>query len=52
MELAPIDLADLDALTELWTVGHIQGHKGHVPDALMKLRTHASFRERRAAHSG
>jgi len=44
LRLATAD--DSDAIAELWHVGWADGHRGHVPDALLAHRTLEQFRRR------
>lgn len=50
MRCAPLTDEDLDAVADLWTRGWVDGHLGHVPDALVKLRNFESFRSRLQDH--
>jgi GNAT superfamily N-acetyltransferase len=40
--------ADASAVAEIWHAGWLDGHLAHVPEALVAVRTEASFRERAA----
>jgi ribosomal protein S18 acetylase RimI-like enzyme len=44
--LRPATPDDVDAIATLWHSGWIDGHLGHVPDALQEYRRLADFRER------
>jgi hypothetical protein len=46
--LRPAAAADVPAIARIWREGWVDGHQGHVPDALVAERTPASF-DRRAA---
>src|SRR3954471_24860169 len=41
--LRPADPADAEAVAEIWRDGWRDGHLGHVPDALVAVRTPESF---------
>jgi ribosomal protein S18 acetylase RimI-like enzyme len=43
---------DLDAVAAIWFAGWRDGHAGHTPEELLRVRTEASFRERAAARLG
>ncbi|MCK9795912.1 GNAT family N-acetyltransferase [Isoptericola sp. 4D.3] len=45
-ELRPATAADADAVAHIWREGWADAHLGHVPDALVAVRTPASFAER------
>ena len=47
-ELRPATMADVDAVASIWHDGWRDGHLGHVPAALLAIRTPESFRERAA----
>ena len=49
MELRPAQDEDVAAVAEIWHDGWRDGHLGHVPHALLAVRTPKSFRERAAA---
>ena len=42
----PIHSDDIAPLVALWHAGWIEAHAAHVPEALTRLRTQASFKER------
>jgi GNAT superfamily N-acetyltransferase len=44
--LRPATAADAGAVAEIWFHGWRDGHLGHVPDALLAVRTEESFGER------
>jgi GNAT superfamily N-acetyltransferase len=44
--------ADADAIAEIWRVGWHDGHRGLLPDELVRVRTDESFRERAQARIG
>ncbi len=44
--LRPMDAADVEPLTDLWTQGWRDGHAGIVPDGLYSFRTREQFRDR------
>lgn len=46
MELRPATAADALDVARIWETGWRDGHLGNVPDALVALRTPASFRTR------
>jgi ribosomal protein S18 acetylase RimI-like enzyme len=43
---------DLEAVAAIWFAGWHDGHAGHSPEELTRVRTEASFRERTAARLG
>jgi L-amino acid N-acyltransferase YncA len=46
VRLRPATAADLAAVIRIWREGWVDGHEGHVPEALAAERTPASFDER------
>jgi GNAT superfamily N-acetyltransferase len=48
--LRPAVAADAPAVARIWHAGWADGHLGHVPDALIAIRTEASFHDRAADH--
>ncbi len=44
--LRPATMNDVDAIAEVWHRGWIDGHLGHVPEALLPHRTLEHFRRR------
>ena len=42
--------ADAQAVSEIWHAGWPDGHRGHVPEELVAVRTKESFRMRAAEH--
>src|SRR5262245_59116028 len=46
MTLRPAVPDDAEAIAEIWHLGWRDGHLGNVPDALVAVRTRASFDER------
>jgi ribosomal protein S18 acetylase RimI-like enzyme len=44
--------ADAPAIAEIWYHGWRDGHLGHVPDALLQVRTRESFSERASERVG
>ncbi|GAA1828647.1 hypothetical protein GCM10009682_54560 [Luedemannella flava] len=46
MQLRPARAGDTDAVAAIWMSGWRDGHLGHVPDALVAIRTDESFRTR------
>jgi ribosomal protein S18 acetylase RimI-like enzyme len=46
VDLGPATPADLPAIAELWHRGWLDGHLGHVPDALLPHRRPEDFRQR------
>lgn len=50
--LRPVDDADIEAATDLWTRAWQVGHDGLVPEALLRLRTRDSFHARILAARG
>jgi ribosomal protein S18 acetylase RimI-like enzyme len=46
VRLRPAAAADLAAIARIWREGWVDGHEGHVPEALAAERTPASFDER------
>lgn len=49
MELRPAEDDDVAAVAEIWHAGWRDAHLGHVPHALLAVRTPKTFRERAAA---
>ena len=49
MELRSAVDEDAAAVADIWQAGWRDGHLGHVPDALLAIRTPESFRQRAAA---
>jgi GNAT superfamily N-acetyltransferase len=49
-ELRPATDADAEAVAEVWCTGWREAHLGHLPDALVAVRTPESFRTRAAQH--
>ena len=43
---------DLEAVAAIWFAGWHDGHDGHTPQELTRVRTEASFRDRAAARLG
>lgn len=52
MTIRPAEAADAPAVAEIWHEGWRDGHLGHVPDALVAVRTPASFSRRAAQRVG
>jgi GNAT superfamily N-acetyltransferase len=50
--LRPAIAADAETVATIWRDGWRDGHLGHVPDALVAIRTPESFRERAAGRVG
>jgi GNAT superfamily N-acetyltransferase len=50
--LRPGSAADADAIAGIWHRGWQDGHLGHVPEELVRVRTDASFRARAAERAG
>ncbi|TQJ88435.1 GNAT family N-acetyltransferase [Streptomyces sp. SLBN-31] len=50
--LRPAVPADVPAVAAIWRSGWCDGHRGHVPDELVAVRTPASFAARAAARVG
>ncbi|MEU3621925.1 GNAT family N-acetyltransferase [Amycolatopsis coloradensis] len=50
--LRPAVAQDASAVAEIWYHGWQDGHLGNVPDALLRIRTRESFRERASARVG
>jgi ribosomal protein S18 acetylase RimI-like enzyme len=48
--LRPAEPADAPAVGVLWHAGWRDGHLGHVPEALVRVRTEQSFLDRAAQH--
>jgi ribosomal protein S18 acetylase RimI-like enzyme len=46
VRLRPATTADATAIASIWREGWVDGHAGHVPEALVAERTPASFDER------
>jgi ribosomal protein S18 acetylase RimI-like enzyme len=46
--IRPAEPGDAEAVAEIWAAGWRDGHLGHVPDELVRVRTDASFRTRAA----
>ena len=46
VRLRPATAADATAIASIWREGWVDGHAGHVPEALVAERTPASFDER------
>jgi hypothetical protein len=44
--IRPAEARDADAVGQVWCTSWRDGHIGHVPDALVALRTDESFRRR------
>ena len=44
--IRPAEARDADAVGEVWSTSWRDGHIGHVPDALVAVRTDESFRRR------
>jgi ribosomal protein S18 acetylase RimI-like enzyme len=41
--IRPATPADLDTVAAVWSAGWVDGHAGHVPDALVQHRRHEDF---------
>jgi GNAT superfamily N-acetyltransferase len=52
VEIRPARDADAAAVADIWSRGWRHGHLGHVPDALVAVRTPESFRVRAAERVG
>jgi GNAT superfamily N-acetyltransferase len=52
ISLRPARPADADAVATIWRDGWADGHLGHVPEALVAIRTPESFRSRAAERVG
>ncbi|MBO4260890.1 GNAT family N-acetyltransferase, partial [Streptomyces griseorubiginosus] len=52
VRLRPATSADAAAVADIWRAGWRDGHLGHVPAALVAVRTPASFVERAAGRVG
>jgi GNAT superfamily N-acetyltransferase len=50
--LRPANVEDAEAVATIWYDGWYDGHLGHVPEALVPLRTPQSFRSRAAQRVG
>jgi GNAT superfamily N-acetyltransferase len=46
MTLRPAAPADVDAIADVWHLGWLDGHLGHVPESLLPHRRLVHFRER------
>ena len=46
VQLRPAATDDVDAIAELWHLGWGDGHRGHVPEALIAHRSFEQFRRR------
>ena len=47
--IRPAEPADVDAIAVVWSASWLDGHRGHVPDELVAVRTEESFRTRAGA---
>ena len=52
VSLRPATPEDADAVAQIWREGWRDGHLGHVPDALVTVRTPESFTQRAADRVG
>lgn len=52
VRIRPAVPADAERIAQIWELGWHDGHDGHVPQSLTRLRTAASFRERTARAIG
>jgi len=52
MIIRPAEMSDAAAVAEIWYEGWRDGHLGHVPDALVAIRTEESFSTRAAQRVG
>ncbi|HEU4421670.1 MAG TPA: GNAT family N-acetyltransferase, partial [Pilimelia sp.] len=50
--IRPATVDDAEAVAAIWLAGWGDGHLGHVPEALVAVRTPESFRSRAAQRVG